>query len=212
MHCDSEFRHIEAYGWHSTMSDEALVAMAQAGSGSAFAELFARHQKILFGTVQRITKNTHDTEDAVQDCSMKAFIYINSFDGKSAFSTWLVRIGINTALMMLRKRRNAPVASLDDHLVSDRQGPWQIAEPSNNPEQELIERELQFQVHKAVRRLPKSLRVVVEGNVFQERPLKELADLAGLSVAATKSRLYRGRLALRRSMRHIRKKSIERLN
>jgi RNA polymerase sigma-70 factor (ECF subfamily) len=211
MSCDGEFKMVQARNWNSTVSDEALVAIAQEGSRAAFAELILRHQKTVFGVVQRITRNTHDTEDVLQDCSIRAFTHILNFDGKSAFSTWLVRIGINTALMMLRKRRNTPVTSLDEHLLSDLRGPWQIAEPSNNPEQELLEREAQLRIKQAVMRLPASLRSVVEANLYHDRPLKELAGISGMSVAATKSRLYRARVALRRHMRHMRKESFGRL-
>src|ERR1700758_117515 len=61
----------------------------------------------LFCTVVRITRNHEDAEDAVQDAFLSAFLHIQSFDGRSTFSTWLTRIGINSALMILRKRRNS---------------------------------------------------------------------------------------------------------
>jgi RNA polymerase sigma-70 factor (ECF subfamily) len=202
----------QSRNWRSTIGDEALVAIAQAGSHSAFVELFVRHRKTLFRTVQRITKNAHDTEDVLQDCSIKAFVHIKTFGGKAAFSTWLVRIAINTALMMLRKRGRVTVASLDDPVNSDRMGPWQIAEPSHNPEQELLEREMQFQIHQAVRCLPPSLRTVLDVHRLQDRPLRELASMTGLTVAATKSRLYRARLKVRDSVQRMRGESFESLH
>lgn len=192
----------------SAMSDEALVAIAQTGSHAAFEELFKRHRNVLSRTVQRITRNEHDTEDALQDCSIKAFVHIKSFDGKSAFPTWLIRIGINTALMILRKRRRAAIASLDDHASSDLRGPWQVAELSNDPEQELLAREMQSQILQAVNRLPASLRTVMDAHRLREQPVKELAMMTGLTVAATKSRLYRARLAVRRSMQRMQKQSL----
>jgi RNA polymerase sigma-70 factor (ECF subfamily) len=193
------------------MSDAALVAIAQAGSHSAFIELFRRHQIKLGRTVQRITKNPHDTEDVLQDCSIKAFIHIKAFDGRSAFSSWLVRIAINTALMILRKRRRANIVSLDSQADSDLHGPWEITEPSKDPEQDLLEREEQFQVRQAVNRLPASLRNVLVLHRFQDRSLKELASMTGLSVAATKSRLFRAKLAIRHSVQRIQKGSFESL-
>jgi RNA polymerase sigma-70 factor (ECF subfamily) len=191
------------------MSDEALVAIAQAGSHSAFVELFERHQNTLSRTVQKITRNAHDTEDVLQDCSIKAFIHIKTFNGKSAFSTWLVRIAINTALMTLRKRKPVIAISLDEQANSDHRGAWQIAEPSNDPEQELLEREMQFQIHQAVERLPASLRTVMEAHRFQDRQLKELASMTGLTIAATNSRLYRARLAIRHSVQQMQRESFE---
>jgi len=194
----------------SKASDAELVAIAQAGSHSAFAELFLRHHNILSRTVQRITKNVHDTEDVLQDSSIKAFIHIKSFDGRSAFSTWLLRIAINTTLMALRKRKRVIVDSLDDYVDFHRHGPWQIAEPSNGPEEELLEREKQSQVHEAVSRLPTPLRIVLDAHRFHDRSLKELANINGLTVAATKSRLYRARNAVRDSVQRMQRHSLAR--
>jgi len=90
---------------------------------------------------------------------------------------------------MLRKKIRVIAIPLDEQANSDHRGAWQIAEPSNDPEQELLEREMQFQIHQAVEGLPASLRTVMEAHRFQDRRLKELASMAGLTVAATKSGL-----------------------
>jgi len=192
----------------SGIRDEVLVTLAQSGSHRAFAELFRRHQKTLAGVVQRITRNVEDTEDAVQDSSLKAFVNIQTFDGKSAFSTWLVRIGINTALMMLRKRRRTSETSIDDHTASDLHGVQQITECSKNPEMELLDRETHLRVHAAIGRLPAPLRTIMELHILQDLTIRELARTAGISEAATKSRLYRARAALRRSILCKRKQDL----
>ncbi len=183
--------------------------MARAGGKAAFAELFARHRKTLFGVVQRITRNIEDTEDVIQDCSIKALVNLEAFEGDAAFSTWLVRIGINTALMMLRKRRRVIDVSIDDPLNIDFYGSWQIAEPSKNPEMQLLDRELHSRVYDSLSRLPTALRTIMEAVILEDMTLKELANMAGISVAATKSRLYRARIALRRTMPRTRKQFLE---
>jgi len=212
MYITNETGDVQPCSRPSAVSDGELVASAQAGSHAAFVELFIRHQKMLGRTVHRITGNRHDTEDALQECSIRAFIHIKTFKGRSAVSTWLVRIALNTTLMMIRKRKRATVASLDDRYSSDWQRPWQFAEPSNNPEQELLEREMQFQIHQAVTCLPASLRVVTEACRIQDGPLNELAAVTGLSIAATKARLYRARRAVRDTMQQMRKESFESLH
>src|ERR1700674_5661096 len=88
--------------------DESLVAAAKGGQHSAYAELCRRYSNRTFKTVHRITQNA---EDAVQESLMKAFVHLGNFDGRSAFSSWLTRIAINSALMMLRKKRNHPSCS-----------------------------------------------------------------------------------------------------
>ena len=122
-----------------TASDESLVATAQSGGYSAYAERCRRHRESVFRTVQRITRNKEDAEDALQDSWMKAFINIGRFHGKSAFSTWLTRIAINSALMILRKRRWHMEASLDNPADSDNSKRQEIVEPSHNPEELCIQ-------------------------------------------------------------------------
>ena len=122
----------------TTVSDESLVQTAQNGGHWAYVELCRRYRKSIFCIVQRITKNSHDTEDVLQDAWMRGFVHIRTFDGRAAFSTWLTRIAINSALMMLRKRRWHLEASLDDQEDSDVRGSLEIVEPSDGPEDTLL--------------------------------------------------------------------------
>ena len=84
-----------------------LLATAKSGETAALDTLYRAHAEKLFRTVHRITRNREDAEDAVQDSLLRAFVHLKSFDGRSTFSTWLTRIGINSALMILRKKRNS---------------------------------------------------------------------------------------------------------
>src|ERR1700740_1353003 len=81
-------------------------AASSRGTG-LLATLYRAHAEKLFYTVRRITRNHEDAEDAVQDALLSAFLHLQCFDGRSTFSTWLTRIGINSALMILRKRLNS---------------------------------------------------------------------------------------------------------
>src|SRR5277367_3363920 len=134
-----------------TASDEFLVATAQNGGNWAYAELCERYRPLMFHIVHRITRNSHDTEDVVQDALMKAFVHIRTFDGRSAFSTWLTRIAINSALMLLRKRRCHHEDSLDDPGEAEERSHLEIIEPSHNPEEHYIHMERQLQVRQAIR-------------------------------------------------------------
>src|SRR5271156_3763457 len=183
-----------------TASDEFLVATAQNGGNWAYAELCERYRPLMFHIVHRITRNSHDTEDVIQDALMKAFVHIRTFDGRSAFSTWLTRIAINCALMLIRKRGCHQEDSLDDHGDTRRRGLLEIVEPAHNPEEHYIRIERQLRVRQAIRRLSPTLRNVAEIRQSQDGSIKEIAMIAGLSVSATKSRLRRARLALRQSL------------
>ena len=85
--------------------DLELVAAAKGGSSAAFEELQSRYSRRLFRRIQLITKNHEDAEDALQETFLHAYLALDSFEGRSQFASWLTRIAINSALMVLRRRR-----------------------------------------------------------------------------------------------------------
>jgi RNA polymerase sigma factor (sigma-70 family) len=181
----------------ATASEAQLVATAQHGEPAAYAELCRRHREMVFRTVLKIIGNVDDAEDVLQDAWMRAFIHIRSFDGRAAFSTWMTRIAINSALSLLRKRRRQKEFSLDDSVDPDNPRLMQTRELSSNPEQRCIETERQRLVRQAIQRLPSKLRTAIEIRESQEGSIHELARVAGVSVPTLKSRLLRARLRLR---------------
>ena len=181
-------------------SDELLVVIAQNGSHWAYVELCRRYRKLMFGIVQRITRNSHDTEDILQDAWMRGFVHIRTFDGRAAFPTWLSRIAINSALMMIRQSHWRMEASLDDYSDHEVSGRLEIVEPSYGPEETLLCKERQLLIRKAIKSLPPRLRRVIELRQYIDASLKEMAAITGISVSAIKSRLARARYALRKHL------------
>jgi len=88
-------------------TDEVLVAAAKLGDHQAFLALWRRHSSRVLKTTYRITGSREDAEDAIQDAWMKAYLHLNTFDGRAQFATWLTRIAINSSLMILRRKRPA---------------------------------------------------------------------------------------------------------
>ena len=174
-------------------ADTILVESVKSGSHSAYSELVKRHSTLAFRTAYRITRNEQDAEDAMQDSLFRAFDRINSFDGRSAFATWLTRITINTSLMILRKRRKYASTSLDDHQEID----LQITDPAPSPELLMVRLERSEMVRNAVRRLSPSLRSSIEARYWEEMSIRDAAALSGVTVAAAKARQMRGRKGLR---------------
>src|SRR5215470_2265727 len=86
--------------------EDALLTAVKRGQTSAFDELWQSHANRLLRTTYRITRNREDAEDALQGALLNAFVHIRTFDGRSSFSTWLQRIAINSALMILGKNRS----------------------------------------------------------------------------------------------------------
>src|SRR5246127_2575513 len=86
-------------------SDGALVIATRHGDMQAFEELVLRHKRRVLAAAQRITNNREDAEDVAQESFHKAFLHLDSFQEKSRFSTWLTRIAMNEAFMLLRRKR-----------------------------------------------------------------------------------------------------------
>jgi RNA polymerase sigma-70 factor, ECF subfamily len=174
-----------------------LIAAAKGGESAAFDELCRPHSKRLLRAAFRITKNREDAEDALQDALLLAFVYIQSFDGRSSFSTWLTRIAINTALMMVRKKRPNVAYSLDDPHLSG--GPFEIPAPAPDPEENFARREQEAILRDAIRELRPAIRHAIELQQLLELSLDETARMLGISLTATKSRLFHAKAELRNS-------------
>src|SRR5260370_39319481 len=176
------------------MSEEAT---ARRGETGALATWYRAHAQKLFCTVRRITRNYEAAEDAVQDYFLKACLHLQSFDGRSSFSTWLTRIGINSALMILRKRRNSRKVSAQDSNESD--AFWEITDSAPDPEKQYVEKERAGLVRKAITNLRLSIRRPLELHKLQGYSLEEITAEIGVSVPAAKRRLHHARAALRKS-------------
>jgi RNA polymerase sigma-70 factor (ECF subfamily) len=182
----------------ATAPDDVLVAAAKLGDRPAFTELWERHSHCAFSAAYRVTKNRADAEDSVQDAWMKVYLHLETFDGRAAFSTWVTRIAINSALMMLRKKRYHPESPLEAGEGQARRY-WEIPDRSMDAETRLIARESVNRLRREFRRLKPGLRKVVEIRESNDASLREIASLSGITVAATKSRLMRARKILQRA-------------
>jgi RNA polymerase sigma-70 factor (ECF subfamily) len=183
----------------ATATDEALVGAAKLGDRPAFSELWERHSSTAFKVAYRITRNRDDAEDVVQDAWMKAYVHLKTFDGRAKFSTWLTRIVVNSALMILRRKRAHPETSME---VTDGETwqHWEVADPTKDVEELYVRHERLERLRREICRLQPNLRNVIEIHQSNDNSVKEIADLAGISVTATKSRLLRARTILRRAL------------
>lgn len=181
-------------------SEKALVARARAGSRTAFGELVRRHSHRVYGMSFRILKNREDAEDNLQNVLCKAFGKIQQFEGNSQFSTWLVRIAINEALMMLRKRRpeEAAAASVDEEGILDGHEP--IPEPRDlhaDPEHQYLTKELATKALDALHPRLKYTFILQKGEGWTSR---ELAKALDITPELVKSRIFRARVRLRQRL------------
>jgi RNA polymerase sigma-70 factor (ECF subfamily) len=181
--------------------DAGLVARARIGDARAFELLVLRHKGKIFALAQRMTRNREDAEDVVQQSFQKAFIHLKKFEGESLFSTWLTRITINEALMLLRRKRGSrevPIAesSMEDETAA----PVEIPDSGPNPEDSCLRREQERILSAAVNDLTPGTRKAIELRELGELSTEETAQVMGLSVAAVKGRVFHGRKKLRQTL------------
>jgi RNA polymerase sigma-70 factor, ECF subfamily len=180
--------------------DESLVSDAIRGSSGAFEVLFERHERKIFRIAYRVLRNREDAEDAVQQAFARAFVHLHRFQGQSRFSTWLTRIAINEALMLIRKRR-------PDHTSIERPGPveaenraLEIADSAATPEQHCGQQQVHAFLVDAIRSLKPILRHVVQLYEMEELSTNETGEILGLRRCTVKARVFRARSELRRKL------------
>jgi RNA polymerase sigma-70 factor, ECF subfamily len=180
-------------------SDGALVAGAKRGDSQAFEELVFRHRQRVLAVAQRITNNLEDAEDVAQESFHKAFLHLDNFQEKARFSTWLTRIAMNEAFMLLRRRRGLlevlPETS-DDGVPA----PAAFVDQSPNPEESCWQRERRNLLTKAINRLGPKIRSTILLRDIEERSVEETAQILGTSTSAVKARVFHGRRKLRRTV------------
>ena len=179
--------------------DSELVDRVQGGDIDAFEELISRHSRRVYRTLLAIVGNIQDAEDAMQDTFLKAFQHIGTFQRRSKFSTWLVRIASNTAIQRLRERGR--FENIDDGPDTDEDfHPRIIQAWDDDPEQLYSHTERREVVEREVMKLPPKYRVVLVLRDIEQLSGEDAAAALGLGVPAMKARLLRGRLALREAL------------
>lgn len=183
-----------------------LVERARLGHGEAFAELYKRHQARAYRTALRILRNQHDAEDAVQKAFHCALMNFRRFRADSTFSTWLTRIAINEALMLLRQRRTREFCSESGIHSGQFDGVTDIADAGPSPEELFSENERRATLLRAITKLRKNLRVVVLHRELKGLTNAETAKVLGLTVSAVKARCFHARRFLRK---HLERKFVD---
>lgn len=174
--------------------DQALVERARRGDHEAFGLLAERHQTRLRRTLYRLLRDCDAAYDAVQEAITRAWLNLERFEGRSQFSTWLTRIGINEAYRQLERagaRGRARELEFDE-AVGERVPDW-----ASLPDAIFESREFLGAVERRLGELPDDYRVAVVLRDVEGLGTAEAAELLGIGERALKSRLHRGRMALR---------------
>jgi len=186
------------FGVLAVASDDLdLVHASKNGDVSAFEQLVARYDRKLFRIAHRVTHNREDSQDVVQEAFLKVFQRLHQFREESQFSTWVIRITVNQALMKLRKQHTIREVSLNEEYPGDADTlPLEVADWAPNPEELYRSSELR-DILTGLRELRPILRVVFVLRDLEGLTTAQTAEVLGLSQVAVKARLWRARLQLR---------------
>jgi RNA polymerase sigma-70 factor (ECF subfamily) len=181
-------------------SEAELIERVLRGDEEAFRELVRPCEHPVFMATKVILNNEADAEDAAQEAVLKAFTNLAKFRGDSKFSTWLIRIATNEALMKLRKERRQ---RLHDSLDEQREGeegeyvPRDFADWREIPSEAVQKKELRQALSRALASLTPKHRDVFVLRDVQHFSIEETAQLLGIRKSAVKTRLMRARLQMR---------------
>lgn len=182
--------------------DRALIGGLESGEETAYEALILRFEQPVFGVVSRLLEDPADAPDVVQEVFIKIFRNIANFRGDSSLRTWIYRIAVNEARNHRRwfGRHRAKEFSLEP-ADSESVGitDW-LADPSPSPFEERLDHEVQALVEEALKKISPTYRTALVLREVEELSYEEIAGILEISLGTVKSRILRGRDALRKEL------------
>jgi RNA polymerase sigma-70 factor, ECF subfamily len=179
------------------------IKQVKRGDQSAFEDVVSFFQNKIYQHCFRMLGNAHEAEDIAQEAFIRAYVNIHSFDDRRKFSTWLYRIATNLTIDRLRKRKP------DHYLDAEVKGTEgldmysQLADQGRLPEEEVEGLELQRYIQYEISKLPPKYRSIIMLRYIEEFSLQEISEILDIPLGTVKTRIHRGREALRKKLRHV---------
>src|SRR6266851_3694281 len=182
--------------------EQHLISQVQRGQHELFYELVRPYERRVYAAAMAILRNEADAEDVAQEAMLKAFANIRQFRAEARFSTWLIQITVNEALMRRRRERTVPMEGLDDRRDGGRNeeseyAPRDFADWREIPSEALERKEVRQRLAEALGTLDRKYREVFMLRDMEHLNIQETAEALGITVASVKTRLLRARLMLR---------------
>ena len=178
--------------------EQELIRRVQRGENECFYELVRPYERRVYAAAMAILRNESDAEDVAQEAMLKALANIRQFRAEARFSTWLIQITVNEALMRRRRERTVVMEGIDDR--RDEGGdymPREFADWREIPSEALERKEVRQRLGEALASLDRKYREVFVLRDMERLNIQETAEALGISVASVKTRLLRARLMLR---------------
>ena len=178
-------------------NDQIYIDKVKAGDVASFSHLVERYKDMAYTVALKILRNSEDAEEVAQDSFVKAFQQLNTFQGKSKFSTWLYTIVYRTAISKTRKKK-LEVTDIDTYAVNN-----YTTDSSSSQIDALTREEQQRYIAQAIDQLPELDALLVTLFYMNDNTLDEIKDITGYSKTNVKVRLFRARKKLYRILEQL---------
>jgi len=190
-----------------SQEEAAIVAELKAGSEAAYAWLIGEFQQPVYGLVYRVVNDPADAADTTQDVFLKVFRGMKYFHGESSLKTWIYRIALHEAANRRRwwfrhKAKETPIEPAESETPGAAENAMQVAltDHTDSPFDNVAHREVQHRVEEELRKVPEPYRTTLILRDLEEMSYEEIAEILEISLGTVKSRLTRGRDALRQRL------------
>src|SRR5579863_4161412 len=190
----------------SKLSDIELIEQTLAGNQAAYADLIRQHQRFVFTLALRFTRNREDAEEIAQDCFVKAYRSLSTFQRQSKFSTWLYSIVYTTSMTFLRKKR------VDTESIDDENMYIQLENQSSGLDNNTAEkRSRSYYLNEAIGRLLPDDAAIITLFYMGEQSLDEIGQTLGIDPNTVKVKLFRARQRLKEKLEKSLKEEVKEL-
>jgi RNA polymerase sigma-70 factor (ECF subfamily) len=193
---------------YSSLTDQAIVALARQGREAAYRELIGRYERPVLSIIYRIVRDREKAEDLAQDTFIKVLNALDRYNPSFKFSSWIFKIAHNTALDHLRKKepptlslQGSPHATTADEVEASA---LTAVSEEETPEEYAANRELGVELDAAIDRLRPEYRTAIVLWHHEARPYDEIAEIMGLPLGTVKTYIHRARNELRHQLAHLR--------
>ncbi|MCI1696771.1 RNA polymerase sigma factor SigW [Aneurinibacillus aneurinilyticus] len=185
------------------ITEQRIIQEAKNGNRDAFAELVDLYKDKVYHVSYRMVGNRQEAEDVAQETFLRVYANLDNYDPQYKFSTWIYRIASNLSIDLLRKRKKN--LSIDAEISGAEGVDWhdRLADTGKGPEEEVLTDELQEEVQGAIMGLSPKYRAVMLLRYIEDLSLQEISEAVQLPISTIKTRIHRGREALRKKLRFM---------
>ena len=166
------------------------LSAAKQNNKRAWEKLVKENESLVYHIAYRMMQNEEEAKDVSQEIFIKVYRNLQKFDEKSAFSTWIYRIAVNTCIDALRKKKGKEVVSWEEQTQHQKEN---VTDTTETPEEVYLQKEKQLQIIDMIQNLSPEHKAVLLMRDMEDMTYGEIAECLSVSLGTVKSRIARAR-------------------